>query len=650
MLEKHSFVQHLVWVTVLLLIPGWLGAQNPKREMRATWLTTVNNIDWPTSQSAASQQKEMIRMLDSIQALKLNTVFFQVRPCADALYNSAYEPWSSFMQVPRGTAPSYDPLQFVIDECHKRGLACHAWMNPYRYSRTGARWTGTNDTPLNYEHTHPDWLLYFSGNIVLDPGLPEVKQRVKEVVGDLLSKYEVDGIIFDDYFYPYGGTTNQDSVSQRLYKPAGMKVDDWRRDNVNQMVQAVYDTIQAVKPWVTFGISPFGIWTTSYTVAQKEGITLPSNITGGNMYQEIYCDPVAWLKDGSVDYISPQLYWKTGGAQDYKILSKWWGQLVDRFGKHFYSSMAIYKYSEHSDAAYTVAELENQTLLNRAAVTDNAPGAVFYNTKGWVYDKSFRNAFRANEFKCMALQPAINWKPAPDHNMVTNLQVNGHTLSWECADEGVHFAIYAVPNGFRNRIGVFSKGDALLAISYDTHFELPADMPVSAYKIAVSVLDGYNNEFSLRVLGETERTSEPTTLLSPGQGDVRKLPLTFAWQQVPQADSYVLQVARDADFQDIVLAQETTETSFSSDARVYFRYMPLGTYYWRVRTRLANANDVWSAPRSFRLDTYDDLEDITILQPQSKAGVYSILGIYLGTSTDNLPKGIYIVNGQKVIL
>ena len=371
--SSNTLFSFAAGVLLLFLISTPAEASGPKREMRATWFTTVANIDWPTTTGASAQKKEMLQMLDSIQSLKMNVVLFHVRPCADAFYKSAYEPWSSYLKVGRGTNPGYDPLQFCIDECHKRGLACHAWMNPYRYSdRNGNDWTGSNDTELNYSHTHPEWLLTYKSSIVLDPGLPEVRQRIKDVVGDLLSKYDVDGIIFDDYFYPYGGTTNQDDATAAKYKPEGMNVHDWRRDNVNKMVQDVYDTIQAVKPWVTFGISPFGIWTTNYTVAAKEGVTLPSGITGGNMYQEIYCDPVAWLKAGSIDYISPQLYWKIGGGQDYKLLSKWWGRLADRFGKHFYSSMAIYRY--HDEGAFTVSELQNQAQLNRTAVTDNAPG------------------------------------------------------------------------------------------------------------------------------------------------------------------------------------------------------------------------------------------------------------------------------------
>jgi uncharacterized lipoprotein YddW (UPF0748 family) len=270
---------------ILLMCCAYTSAQSPKREMRATWIATVGAIDWPKNSGSAAQKAEMIKMLDSIQTLNLNTVFFQVRSRCDAMYNSAYEPWSSDLKISRGATPDYDPLQFVIEECHKRGLECHAWLNPYRYNNSGARWTGSNNSPLNYENTHPDWLLWYSDNVVLDPALPEVRRQIKSVVGDIISKYDyLDGIVFDDYFYPYGGTSNQDATSQSQYFPAwsaehpGKTVHDWRRDNVNRMIADVYDTIQAVKPYITFGVSPFGIWTTSASVAAAEGISLPSGI------------------------------------------------------------------------------------------------------------------------------------------------------------------------------------------------------------------------------------------------------------------------------------------------------------------------------------------------------------------------------------
>ncbi len=597
-------------------------AASPKREMRATWLTTVANIDWPKAGTVGidAQKKELTRMLDSIQSMNMNTVFFHIRPACDALYKSSYEPWSSYLNHGRGVDPGYDPLQFCIEECHKRGLSCHGWINPYRYGARGSYdWTGNNDTTqLNYKHTHPEWLLWYKSDIILDPALPQVRLQIKRVVGDILSHYDIDGILMDDYFYPYGGTTNQDSASVRTLKPDDVQVDDWRRQNVNEMVKEVYDTIQAVKPWVTFGVSPFGIWTTDYTVAKQRGYTLPNNISGGNMYQEIYCDPMAWLEEGTVDYLSPQLYWKIGGAQDYKTLSKWWGDMCNRFGKHFYSSMAIYRY-EQGTTGFSVSDMQQQAQLNRM-VTDNAPGAVFYQTTGWVYDKKLRNAFINNEFRYPALPPAINWKPAQERVMVENLRQNGRTLTWTHTDNDVHFAVYAVANNFRNRVGIYSLGEALLGITYDRSFTLPEGVTESGYRIAVSVLDKYNNEYALCILGESKFEAVSTTLVSPREGEARKLPFVFQWTMVPKADSYILQVARDAAITDIVMAQEISTTSFSTDMRLNLQQLPLGTYYWRVKTRIPNSGDCWSEVRKVIFSTADAVENIGIegTQPVSR--------------------------------
>lgn len=647
-------------IVLLAIVSVVSFAANPKREMRATWVATVKNIDWPTAMSASLQQREMIKMLDSIQSLNMNTVLFQVRTCCDALYDSKYEPWSSWLKVNRGQKPEYDPLAFVLEECHKRGLACHAWMNPYRYSITGNKWTGVHDNPLNYENTHPEWLLYYSNNIILDPALPEVRQRIKEVVGDLLSKYDVDGIIFDDYFYAYGGTTDEDAASVAKYKPADMNVHDWRRDNVNRMVKDVYDTIQAVKPWVTFGISPFGIWTTDYSVAQKEGITLPSGITGGNMYQEIYCDPVAWLKAGTVDYISPQLYWKTGGGQDYAKLCPWWANLANQFGVHFYSSMAVYKYAEKTDAAYTVAELQRQTNTNRSSATDNAFGPVFYNTRAWVFDAAFRNAFRAKELAYPALPPAINWKPAEEQPMVTELTLNGQTLTWKHQNaDKVNYVVYAVPNSFRNRPGIFSTAEVLVGMAFDTEYTLPKHITAASYKVGVAVLDRYGNEYSLRILGETEDKAVPAVLSAPYNHQVfPSWPVTFSWKAVPKADSYVLQIATDPEFKHIVVAQEQTGTSFNSSARLNLK--ELGEYYWRVKVRKANADDVWSEPYHLLVGDYDALPEISseftvavgdgkvlitnhAAEQTTDVAVYSLTGQTVYNKTLRLPFGQTVI-------
>lgn len=585
----------------------------PKREMRATWLTTVANIDWPMAYTTdvKTQQKELTNLLDACVKFNMNTVLFHIRPACDALYKSQYEPWSSYLNNGRGVDPGWDPLQFCIDECHKRGLTCHGWINPYRYGKRGGYdWEGADDTTqLNYKHTHPDWLLYYKNDIYLDPARPEVRQRIKEVVGDIINNYEVDGILMDDYFYPYGGTTNQDAASVEKYKPDDMNVDDWRRQNVNMMIRCVYDTIQAVKPWVTFGVSPFGIWTTDYNVANKRGIKLPSGISGGNMYKEIYCDPVAWLEEGTVDYLSPQLYWKIGGGQDYKKLSKWWGDLCNRFGKHFYSSMALYRYGEEN---FTATEFRNQLVLNRT-VTDNAPGAIFYNTRVWAESNKLKTNFTKEgaEFHDLALPPAINWKPAKERVMVENLALSGQKLSWtheEAAE--LHFAIYAVPNDSANNPHVYSRADMLVGVAYTTTFDLPAEISATTHKIAVSVLDKYNNEYALRILGEALRPAVAVTKLLPDDGALKKLPFTFRWEEIEGADSYIIQFAKDPEMQQIVFAQEVTETTFETKNRINLEYLPLGDYYWRVKTRIPNAGDTWSEVKKITISLEDAVTNI----------------------------------------
>ena len=610
----------------------------PKREMRATWLTTVANIDWPLSYTVGeeAQKKELNTLLDACVKFNMNTVLFHIRPACDALYKSNYEPWSSYLNNGRGVDPGWDPLQYCIDECHKRGLTCHGWINPYRYGKRGGYdWTGNDDTTqLNYKHTHPEWLLYYKNDIYLDPAQPEVRQRIKEVVGDIINNYDVDGILMDDYFYPYGGTTTQDAASVEIYKPADMNVGDWRRQNVNMMIKDVYDTIQAVKPWVTFGVSPFGIWTTDYNVAKKRGIKLPSGISGGNMYAEIYCDPVAWLEEGTVDYISPQLYWKVGGGQDYKKLSKWWGDLCNRFGKHFYSSMALYRYGEEN---FTATEFRNQLVLNRT-VTDNAPGAVFYNTRAWSESNKLKTNFTKEgaEFHDLALPPAINWKPAKERVMVENLALKGQMLSWTHADKDVHFAIYAATT---DSVGTFSIGETLIGVSYTTSFELPAGINPQDYRIGVSVLDKYNNEFALRILGEELLTPQAPKLVYPRDGYPCKLPIVFEWQAVEKADSYIIQIARDEQMQDLLAVQEVITTTFSTDLRINLQQLPLGNYYWRVKARIPNAGDTWSPVRRVEFALEDAVDNVEVEQQkcqkyfengllliQREGHIYDVLG------------------------
>ena len=547
-------------ITILFTFLGLftaLIAQSPKREMRAGWLATVYRIDWPTTAmgtvtaaNIANQKKELITILDSVKAANMNAVFFQVRPETDAFYNSAYEPWSAHLGGLRGVYPGYDPLAFAIDESHKRGIELHAWLNPYRFETSAKKYAGA---VCDYKASHPEWILDYAiyntdgskktdGITILDPGNPGVRKLIKNVVGDLLSKYDLDGIIFDDYFYAYAGTsTTLDSYSQGLYKSAGMTLSNWRRDNVNKMVADVYDTIQAVKPQVIFGVSPFGIWTTQSSVATARGLTLPSGITGSDMYEQIYCDPVAWLQQGKVDYISPQLYWTTTSTgQDYKKLCPWWSDVANKYSKYFYSSMSVSALTSTYQAPGTktaipariipadLGELKlytrngglptgltnteqrvSQALefadsevgleidWNRTSTKNAAPGAVLYSIKNIVTNGKFSKYLREQKFTSPALTPAVNWKLHATLSQPTNIRLSGNTLSWSSTDSNIRFTVYTVPNGLVGTPAVFTNVVNLLGVSYSNQFDLTKYTRLFATQtFAVAAMDRYGNEYT----------------------------------------------------------------------------------------------------------------------------------------------------------
>jgi uncharacterized lipoprotein YddW (UPF0748 family) len=534
-----------------------LTAQPPKREMRAGWLATVSRIDWPTTPmttvtaaNIAAQKAEFTAILDSVKAANMNAVLFQIRPETDAFYNSAYEPWSANLGGTRGTYPGYDPLAFAIEEAHKRGIELHGWINPYRFETSAGKYSGL---PGNYKATHPEWILDYAkytngtkttdGVTILDPGNPAVRKLIKNVIGDILSKYDVDGILFDDYFYAYAGTSSTlDSYSQNLYKPASITLSDWRRNNVNKMVADVYDTIQAVRPSVIFGVAPFGIWTTQTAVATARGLTLPSGITGSDMYEQIYCDPVAWLEQGKVDYISPQLYWTTTSTgQDYKKLCPWWSNVAYKYTKYFYSSMSLtdltstYKAPGYSPVVFGLdipADLPELKLYtrngglmtgltqteqriaaaatsfddsevgleidwNRNSTKNAAPGNVFYSIKNLRTKGNFTRYLREQKFTSLALTPAINWKSHATLTAPTNVIINGNTLNWDLPQSNMRFVIYAVPNAQAGNSSAFTTVTNIIGISYTNEFDLTNySNKFSTCKFAVSALDRYGNEFT----------------------------------------------------------------------------------------------------------------------------------------------------------
>lgn len=424
-----------------------LSASTPQREFRATWVATVSNIDWPrtkitsgTTAQINAQKNELITILDSLQSANMNAVFLQIRPMADALYITNITTWSSYLTGTRGKNPGYDPLKFAIEEAHKRGLELHGWMNPYRYTNSSTTHSAQDYLMLQ----HPDWLLNFStGEKILNPGIPAVRTHIAQVTKEVIINYPtIDGIVWDDYFYiEIIGTGNQDENTYQNFNPNGLSIKDWRRDNVNKTVKEVYDSIQIINPGIRFGISPRGIWGIKQSDANQYGVTLPAGITGADNYNGIYCDGLAWLSQGTIDYISPQLYWATyptgGKGQDYNQLAPWWQSVANKYGRHFYSSQGLYRGFEND-------EIGRQMDKNRE-INTVSPGSVFYNTT-YFLNKGFNyNGFLLkNYFQNYILPPEITWKNAPLFP-VSNVRVEGDDLKWDCEQTDGSFAIFAVP-------------------------------------------------------------------------------------------------------------------------------------------------------------------------------------------------------------
>ena len=447
----------LLCLVFLLAFPSSISA-NPKHEFRATWLATVWSIDWPATKATnatnrEAQKKELTAIFDKLQAGNMNAVCFQVRGLSDVMYKSSLEPWSAALTGTRGQDPGYDPLAFAIEEAHKRGMELHVWVNPFRVTSTGTLstsdkvWQNAGDWIIKYDNGS------FSGQII-DPGYPEAREYVLDVFMEIVENYDIDGILMDDYFYPYGGTTTEDSKSKSLYKPSsgivdqdkdGTTDDDWRRQNVDQMMKDLYDRLQATKPWVRFGMGTFGIWTLDKDVANAYGISLPSGITGLDDYEVQACNPVEWVKGGYVDYINPQLYWPTTSTgQNYATLVKWWGQSVcQHFSDLLPGNQKVHFFSSQSCSSNTASsEIIKQIDYNRQYLSSGYTGSVFYNTTA--YNKMY--SALTSRFQYQALPPAMDWKVTETLGAPENLTLSGTTLMWS-HPSATRFTVYVYPKG-----------------------------------------------------------------------------------------------------------------------------------------------------------------------------------------------------------
>lgn len=502
-----SLLKRSALAAVLLAIAALPMSSGVKREVRSVWMATVWALDWPSSTSSTTAQKnEMVKYLDVLQKNNFNAVYFQVRTMSDAFYKSSYEPWSSYLTGTRGKDPGWDPLAFVVEECHKRGMECHAWVNPYRFS-TGSNWSTAQDQALK----SAGMLLAYTKSdgkttTILNPGLESVRKRIVDVCKEIISNYDVDGLVFDDYFYPEGIPVTSSAGDYDLWQKSGasMTFGDWRRNNVNQMVADVYNMVQQQKPYVRFGISPAGAACTSAAVAAKHGIDR-CPVASDWQYDGIFSDPVAWLEAGTIDYISPQLYWKTNHKTNpFGPMTKWWSYVAKHFGRHHYASHSI-SFLNSSNTTGDWEEIGKQVQFSRDYTENEAPGAVFYSA-AYVTGKKqsgFGEWLQVNKFQNKALTPAIDWKKSDlEKVQVSALNKRATVLSWTGVDN-VRYSVYAVPESVNvETLDSNIPAEYLLGVSYKTTYTMPDDKK-SGYNYAVCVLDRYGNEYEPVYYGQS---------------------------------------------------------------------------------------------------------------------------------------------------
>lgn len=441
-------------ISILLQLLGFtffLQAQTdfPKREMRAVWVATVRNIDWPSKAglTVEEQKKELIYLLNVHKKNRMNVIVFQVRPACDALYNSPYEPWAQWITGKQGQAPDpyYDPLEMIIEECHKRNMELHAWFNPYRAV------TGFEHTILDSSHiavTHPEMVLRYGKNKYLNPGLPETRAYVTKVVADVVSRYDIDAVHMDDYFYPYKlpGVDFPDEEAFLKYHGEFSKdeKEDWRRNNVDLVIRQIQDTIKTLKPWVKFGISPFGVWRNKST--DPLGSDTQSKQTN---YDDLYADILKWLREGWIDYVTPQAYWHIGfEIADHQKISEWWD--TNSFNKNLYIGLGVHRLNKKSkyEEWRSSDQIVRQVELSRSL--PNVSGNFYFSSKVFI-----KNPLRINQTlrkklypypALIPINPAIPGKaPPPPSQLSVKSTGDSVILRWNqnvSPDEQGYFVVY----------------------------------------------------------------------------------------------------------------------------------------------------------------------------------------------------------------
>lgn len=441
-----------------------LNAENPKREFRGAWMHTVYQEQY--SRQNTEQNKAYLRdQLDKLQAAGVNAVLFQVRPQADAFYPSELEPWSRYLtQDGAAPEPFWDPLQFMIDECHARGMELHAWLNPYRVTSSAKQ-----TLPANHVYNkHPEWFLRYDGKLYFDPGLPQSREFITNVVMDIVNRYEVDGIHFDDYFYPYPvkGQEFPDDESYAKYGN-GMDRGDWRRKNVDLLIEGLHEKISDKKPWVIFGISPFGIW------RNKSNDPRGSETNGLQNYDALYADVLLWAREGWIDYLLPQLYWELEHkSASYLTLVDWWNNNAE--GRNLYVGQDVGVTMKKPDIAPSTEPTQLRHKINLTRNAKNIGGNCWWPGYSITANHAGVADSLSNEFQStIALVPTYPWISTAKPTKPT-VKANGRKLSWTVPapagtpDDAVKFVVYRFEPGADINL---EASDAIESVTWNPNYE-----------------------------------------------------------------------------------------------------------------------------------------------------------------------------------